>query len=242
MTFLLLLGLLMPAITHAEDQADNQFRLTSEQILKLEQLMDSYPAEDLLNQIAILKLEFIRNTDRSISFFTEEDKQKIQQLQLSCDKDNGFTRILHVPGNLKALNLNEKLAIAMNDASIASSSNERTRRADVIRRINQCEKIALNHYDNMYLKEHNLSNEQYAVIELYHEVRFHIEVRKLLYTILQQSIATEANETQKDLFKKVPIITDDNSIIPLKKSIISASQNDDGGILSSLEGYFWKRN
>jgi hypothetical protein len=221
MTFLLLLGLLIPIYTHTEEQAptEDPIQLSSEQIDKIEQLMDSYPTEELLDQEIIFKLAFVRNANGILRPLTEEEIQEIKNLQFSCDKNEGFTQNWHIPTFLKVLTLNEKLAILGDDMSIASSPTETRRIKNITFRLQRCHDEALSHYKKTYLKTHTISVDALDVMQYYHSTRFAFEIMRLLHNLTQKELMAAGNSTQRDLFKKIKPVTDE-TIISLKTSIL----------------------
>jgi hypothetical protein len=221
MMFLFLIGLLIPAIAYTEETTASIPQLSSEQIAHIEQLMDSYPVEDLLDtKIVFQPLPFEKGPDGwTITKILSEEELLEKLVFLSCDNKKERILALHVPTLLKELTLHEKFL--MTTQSIESASEQEKKRiSEVQDRIMRINYAASLEYKSSYLQGLKLSKDELEIMDYYHNIRFSMEATRLLHTMLEKDLAEQGNALQKSIFENIARVTNETAINPFKTHLV----------------------
>lgn len=223
MMFLFLIGFLIPVIAYTEETAESIPQLSSEQIAHLEQLMDSYPVEDLLDtKIVFQPFPFEKGPDGwTITKILSEEELLEKLVFLSCDNKKNIILTLHVPTLLKELTLHEKFIMTTQNIESASEQ-EKKRIGEVQNRIMRLNYASSLEYKTTYLQKLKLSKDELEIIDYYHNVRFSMEATRLLHTMLEKELAEQGNALQKSIFENIARVTNEAAINPLKTDLIEA--------------------
>lgn len=221
MTLLLLLSLLIPTIAYTEEVVEPLPQFSGEQIARIEQLIDTYPAEDLLDTwIAFKPSPIVRAEDGwTITKNLSEEELLEKLVFLSCDDKEKIVMVWHVPTVLKALTLREKFLVATNNLEHASEQ-EKKRINEAQYRIMRVNEQSFSTYRTDYLQDLKLSTDELEVMHDYHHDRFYMETARLLHTTLERELAKEGDVLQKSIFEKLPRVTNETIINPLKMDLI----------------------
>lgn len=238
MILLLLLNLLIPTIAYTEEVVEPLPQFSGEQIARIEQLIDTYPAEDLLDTwFAFKPSPIVRAEDGwTITKILSEEELLEKLVFLSCDNKKKIVMVWHIPTVLAALTLHEKFLMATNNVELASEQ-EKKRINEAQYRIMRVNEQSFSTYRTEYLQELNLSTDELEVMHDYHHDRFYMEAARLLHTMLEKELVEKGDALQKSAFEKLPRVTNETIINPLKMDLIELlkkSKNDTAAVCTAF--------